>query len=107
MTEAGFTDTPTGRLKLVIAARHAITQAHWHAEEDAHPTLETLRGQGYRLGLISNAGDALDVQTLVDQARLRRYSSQYSSAPRWDGGNRIRRYSSLGWRMLVGCQNGR
>lgn len=76
LTEAGFTDTPTERLKPVIAAMHAITQAHWHAEADAHPTLETLRSHGYRLGLISNAGDALDVQALVDRAGLRRYFEQ-------------------------------
>jgi FMN phosphatase YigB (HAD superfamily) len=28
---------------------------------------------GYRLGLISNAGDDADVQTLLDQANLRAY----------------------------------
>jgi putative hydrolase of the HAD superfamily len=32
-----------------------------------------LNAQGHRLGLISNAGDDADVQTLIDQSNLRGY----------------------------------
>jgi HAD superfamily hydrolase (TIGR01662 family) len=52
---------------------YTVSQAHWLPETDAHATLQTLREQGYRLGLISNAGDDADVQTLVDKAGLRSY----------------------------------
>ncbi len=54
-----------------LEAMYAVSQSHWKAEKDAVPTLNRLRRQGYRLGLISNAGDDLDVQALVDQAGLR------------------------------------
>ncbi|NUM49282.1 MAG: HAD family hydrolase [Anaerolineales bacterium] len=54
-------------------AFYAITQAHWLPEPDALPTLQTLCQQGYRLGLISNAADDWDVQTLVDKAKIRPY----------------------------------
>jgi putative hydrolase of the HAD superfamily len=45
-------------------------------EEDAISTLDALKGLGLRLGLVSNAGDAHDVDTLVDQHHLRSYFEQ-------------------------------
>jgi HAD superfamily hydrolase (TIGR01509 family) len=38
-----------------------------------HSTLQTLAAQGYRLGLLSNAGDAENVRRLIDSNDLRRY----------------------------------
>jgi HAD superfamily hydrolase (TIGR01662 family) len=52
---------------------YSATQANWKVEADALPTLAMLREQGYRIGLISNAGYDDDVQVLVDQAGLRPY----------------------------------
>jgi 2-haloalkanoic acid dehalogenase type II len=52
---------------------YAVTQKFWKPEPDAHATLEQLRQEGYRLGLISNASDDADVQALVDNAGLRDY----------------------------------
>jgi FMN phosphatase YigB (HAD superfamily) len=54
---------------------YAVSEAYWKVEEDTTPTLEWLRGQGYRLGLISNAGDDANVQRLIDQAGVRQYFS--------------------------------
>ncbi len=42
-------------------------------ELDSHAVLQDLSNQGYRLGMISNAGDDADVQVLVDKANLRGY----------------------------------
>ncbi len=39
----------------------AVTQQNWRLEDDATPTLAALQAAGYRLGLVSNAGDTRDV----------------------------------------------
>ncbi|MCW5877295.1 MAG: HAD family hydrolase [Anaerolineales bacterium] len=52
---------------------YAVSQAHWQPEEDALPTLDRLQATGCRMGIISNASDDADVQTLVDKAGLRSY----------------------------------
>ena len=73
LEEWGYTEVPDPIIRDTLAGMYAITQAHWKIEEDAHPTLRTLKERGYRLGLISNAGDDADVQTLIDQSSLRGY----------------------------------
>ncbi len=60
-------------LQEALKALYRVTQAHWHVEPDAAPMLEALLARGCRLGIVSNASDDLDVQTLVDNAGLRRY----------------------------------
>jgi HAD superfamily hydrolase (TIGR01549 family) len=69
----GYADVQESVLREGLQAMYAVTEGHWHVEQDAVLTLETLGGKGYRLGLISNAGDDADVQTLVDNANLRDY----------------------------------
>lgn len=73
LTEHGYPDAPSEHLRPALDAMYAITQAHWRLEEDAKPTLERLRKQGYRLALISNANDAVDVHQLIDLNDLRHY----------------------------------
>jgi putative hydrolase of the HAD superfamily len=48
-------------------------QEHWQVEADALSTLGRLRAVGYKLALVTNAGDAKDVQTLIDKCGLRPY----------------------------------
>ena len=69
----GYPDVPAEHITEGLRRMYALTQAHWYGEADAIPMLETLRSQGYRIGLISNAGDDEDVQTLIDNAGLRPY----------------------------------
>lgn len=76
LAENGLNDPPPTLLRRALNEFYATTQAHWRVEPDAHPTLRQLREQGYRLGLISNASDALDVHTLVNNAGLRPYFEQ-------------------------------
>lgn len=64
---------PDDQLKQALEVSYAVSQAYWHCEPDAIPTLETLRRQGRHLGIVSNAADDADVQTLVDNASLRPY----------------------------------
>ncbi len=71
LAENGFTRLDNGRLAPALRAMYAVTQECWHSELEAVPTLKILRDSGYRLALISNASDDVDVQVLVDKADIR------------------------------------
>jgi len=73
LAEFGHTDVDDAVLEPALESLYAVSQEHWKREVDALPTLKMLQQQGYPLGLISNASDDADVQTLVDQAELRPY----------------------------------
>jgi HAD superfamily hydrolase (TIGR01662 family) len=71
--EHGYPGAPDSLLRQVLEARFAISQSSWEVEEDALPTLRALQQMGYRLGIVSNAGDDADVQALVDKASVREF----------------------------------
>jgi HAD superfamily hydrolase (TIGR01549 family) len=73
LQELGLPALEASAARRALAAMYAVSQRHWRSEADAHPTLQTLLGRGYHLGMISNAADDADVQTLVDNAGLRGY----------------------------------
>jgi HAD superfamily hydrolase (TIGR01662 family) len=73
LAAAGHPDPADDQVREALAELYAVSQAHWHVEEDALSTLEELRRRGYRLGLISNAGYDGDVHVLIDKAQLRPY----------------------------------
>jgi HAD superfamily hydrolase (TIGR01662 family) len=54
-----------------LARLYAVTQACWKVEHDTQATLKALQDSGYRMGIISNAGDDWDVQVLIDNAGIR------------------------------------
>jgi HAD superfamily hydrolase (TIGR01549 family) len=70
MKEYGYDQVPDAIIKSAVAAQFAVSQAHWNPEADALPLLEQLKGEGYRLGLISNASDGQDVRTLIDKGHF-------------------------------------
>lgn len=69
----GFKSVPEATIRAALDAMYAITQQNWYLEEDALPTLATLRQRGYRLGMISNTSDDKNVQQLIDRHGLRPY----------------------------------
>jgi HAD superfamily hydrolase (TIGR01662 family) len=73
LVEWGYPETPQATIHKALRSMYSVSQEHWHPEPSALPTLTELVDQGYRLGLISNASDDEDVQTLVDKAGLRRF----------------------------------
>ncbi|MEX1247294.1 MAG: HAD family hydrolase [Anaerolineales bacterium] len=73
LAEMGYPDLDPAILAPALKKLYAVSQAHWKREEDALPTLQTLRAAGYRMGVISNASDDADVQTLVENAGIRGY----------------------------------
>jgi putative hydrolase of the HAD superfamily len=73
LSDKGYGDVPESILRNALDRLFAVTQTNWALEEDTLPTLQKLDEDGYRLGLISNAGDDRDVQQLA----LRFDISQY------------------------------
>ena len=71
LQQKGFQDIPDAVVRAALDAMYSITQQNWYLETDAIPTLQTLLGLGYRLGLISNTSDDKNVQQLVDRWELR------------------------------------
>lgn len=61
------------QLREAMRAMYFVTQSNWSAEEDAVSTLGALKERGFRLGLISNAADDDNTQTLIDKGGLRPY----------------------------------
>jgi len=73
MESFGYPALSDEQVREALAVLYSVSQAHWHVEEDALPTLDELARRGYRVGLISNAGYDEDVQVLIDKAGLRPY----------------------------------
>ena len=73
LKDKGYTNVPDEVIRQALDSLFAITQNNWILEDDAIPTLKKLESDGYRLGLISNAGDDKDVQQLVQRFEISSY----------------------------------
>ncbi len=71
LTEFGYDDLSQELITQSLAAAFAYGETLWQPFADTYRTLDTLKERGYKLGLISNARDAANVDRLVDHARLR------------------------------------
>lgn len=65
LNEKGYHDLPGHTIREALDTLFAVTQTNWVLEEDALSTLKKLESSGYKLGIISNAGDDQDVQQLA------------------------------------------
>jgi len=52
---------------------YRFTEEYWQLEEDAISTLDQLKADGYRLGMITNAANADNANRLIDNCGLRPY----------------------------------
>lgn len=73
LREKGFRFITEEVLRSALDRLFEITQDNWVLESDALSTLEILRSSGYRLGLVSNAGDNKDVFQLADRFHIEPY----------------------------------
>ena len=73
LKEKGYDDVPDDIVRSALDALFDVTQQNWVLEEDALQTLRKLEGNGYRIGMISNAGDDQDVQQLAARFGIRQY----------------------------------
>ena len=76
LAEKGFYNVPEEDLQFALDSMYRVTEDRWRLEVDAIPTLEFLCREGYRLGLVSNAADARDVERLVEGFRLQTYFAE-------------------------------
>ncbi|GIK09973.1 MAG: hypothetical protein JETCAE02_28600 [Anaerolineaceae bacterium] len=67
LIERGHPNVDDKVIRRALDAFYAHTQPNWTLEEDAALMLRTLEAGGYRLGLVSNAGDNQDVFQLVER----------------------------------------
>lgn len=56
-----------------MQAYYAYSETLWQITPGAHEALARLRAQGLRVGLLSNAGDAANIERLIDRFELRPY----------------------------------
>ncbi len=73
LQEKGFNNLPPALLRAALDARYRVSQSNWNLVDDAHQTLATLRANGLKLGIVSNAGDNKDVFQLVDKFGIALY----------------------------------
>ena len=73
LKEKGYDEVPDKIIRNALDALFAVTQTNWVLEEDAIPTLRKLESNGYRMGIISNAGDDQDVQQLARRFGISHY----------------------------------
>jgi putative hydrolase of the HAD superfamily len=73
LKDKGYGNVPEWILRNALDQLFAITQTNWTIEDDTLPTLQKLEDSGYRMGLISNAGDDQDVQQLARQFGIAQY----------------------------------
>jgi putative hydrolase of the HAD superfamily len=70
LAEKGHPNADAKSIRRALDAFYAHTQPNWLLEEDATLMLRTLEAGGYRLGLVSNAGDNQDVFKLVNRFQI-------------------------------------
>jgi HAD superfamily hydrolase (TIGR01549 family) len=69
----GRADVSDDVIRRALERMYRFTETHWSPMPGVDPLLEELRRSGYRLGMISNAGNEANVHRLIDNAGLRPY----------------------------------
>lgn len=73
LIKKGYENVPPALIRAALDARYRISQSNWQLVDDAIPTLGELRHSGYKMGIVSNAGDNKDVFQLVDKFGIEPY----------------------------------
>ena len=73
LKDKGYANIADEVVRKALDQLFAITQTNWILEQDAPSTLRKLEQDGYRMGLISNAGDDQDVHQLIRRFEIAHY----------------------------------
>lgn len=73
LKDKGYNNLPDEVIRKALDSLFGITQTNWILEEDTRSTLRKLEQNGYRMGLISNAGDDKDVHQLISRFEIASY----------------------------------
>ncbi len=71
LAEFGYAGVPQNIVQGALSAAYAFGETLWQPFGDTYRTLDVLQESGYKIGLISNARDASNVERLIDNVRLR------------------------------------
>ncbi len=73
LEEMGFSSIPEEHILAALKAFYLSTEANWHLTENAVETLETLKKQNKKIGLITNASYAEDIRQLLQKHRIEKF----------------------------------
>lgn len=73
LSSKGYNDMSDDLIRSALDRLFAVTQTNWILESDTLSTLKKIEADGYRMGLISNAGDDKDVQQMVQKFHISRF----------------------------------
>jgi HAD superfamily hydrolase (TIGR01662 family) len=73
MEKFGYDHLETSEIEEAVYHFYILSEKQWTPRESVNEVLDGLRTQGYRMALISNAGDTPNVQRLLEKASLTDY----------------------------------
>jgi putative hydrolase of the HAD superfamily len=73
LTEFGYAAVTDEILHRALERFYNHFEDYWQPMPDLHPVLDEIHTGDYRLGMISNAGNADNVQRLIDKVDIRKY----------------------------------
>jgi HAD superfamily hydrolase (TIGR01549 family) len=73
LADLGFSEVSDEILRRALERMYRLTEGHWSPMPGVHDVLRSLSREGYRMGMISNAGNEANVHRLIDRANLRDY----------------------------------
>jgi HAD superfamily hydrolase (TIGR01662 family) len=73
MSHLGQNDLPKDRAEMAMEHFYAVSEAYWIPKNGVKEVLDELDQEGYRLALISNAGDVPNVRRLLDKGNFKHY----------------------------------
>ncbi len=73
LTEYGYATVTDEILNRTLERFYNHFEDCWQPMPDLHPVLDEIHNSNYRLGMISNAGNAANVQRLIDKVDIRKY----------------------------------
>jgi HAD superfamily hydrolase (TIGR01509 family) len=73
LEQAGLRDVPDPVLKRAMRCFYIEYEQHWHLFPESKTVLDTLRERNIRLGMLTNAGDAENIRSLMFRHALIEY----------------------------------
>jgi len=73
MVQFGYDQLETADIEKAMDHFYTLSEAHWTPRGLVNSVLDDLKSEGYRLALISNAGDTPNVKRLLDKGNLKDY----------------------------------
>jgi putative hydrolase of the HAD superfamily len=73
MNRLGYSALSVEIIRQAMERFYSVSETHWYPKDGVNSVLDGLKKDGFRLALISNAGDVPNVYRLLDKGELRHY----------------------------------